>query len=608
VKGIALVLLLAVLLFATSCRGGKEDETDSPDRPVVPQEGVSHDTPVVPVPQDNHVFLTPEVRPGLRNIPITWGFNSALYGSPLFLTFQVVTEGGHRGAWERGDIQAFLRNYFDVQLEGVYVSDELLTNNPPDIFITQPWRARRDTLTRTIPEEMIRRYAPNYAMLLDRHKGWEVSRAANGEQYALNTFDAYHRDLDVFSVYRLEWLEELNLPLPGTGQLQQVADRVYFSPESFTLHEFLLIMDAFTRDEPNLRPPTPRIRQTWGDTAVLAEQKTWGMEVNSNLDAFQAIAPILGMFGVNTSIMEENGRAVPFFASQGYRAALLFLEDLVARDIVFAYGGEEQNQVFVCYFLRTGWTAVRTRDLYNVVNDALGRDPNRKILITPPENNGPGYRGAGLLQGSSPFNTDGKAWFIPDRVDDNTLSRILNIFDEFSFNPEIHSIITLGIYDDSPHFADIAYQSRFSWSGEPYQSTVKLLRSPSFINREGVFFTGIVDGVTFPQHLHGEFEAVSRFARSDAGIQLNLLPARENAQGVFAEERAYLDSRYWDALAGGLSFNITESMWGSCVVSWYLLNILHGQISVALSWDEYMEALNENGLQEYIDLFSRFPH
>jgi hypothetical protein len=629
-KGIGIGILLAALLILSACggRGRNGDETGTPAAPVVPQEGVVHN-PVIPQNNDaaeatpaGHVFLTPEVRPGLGGIPITWGFNPAMYGYEL-LNFEVTHEGGHRAMYLNTDIQAFLRDYFDVQLEGVYVSNEdiitlrsrgmaeadaalglveaTVSVNAADIFIANPSHVQGDVMTRTIPEEMIRRYAPNYAALLDKHKGWELSRAANGEQSALNTFNAYQPYLDVFSVYRLEWLEELEIPLPGLGHLHEVADGVYFSSDSYNMHEFLLIMDAFTRNEPNPNPITPR---GWSENLITeAFVRTWSMEINSMGDIFQAISPILGMFGVNTSIVEENGKAVPFYASQNYRMALQFLQDLSNRDVILHYGGNNgQHSTFICNFIRVGWAPVRTRDLMNVIQNAQSGSPDRRFLITPPENGGVGYRGVGLSQSSSLFNPDGKAWVIAHYVDDDTLSRILNMFDAMSFDPDIFTFTAYGFYRQRGSLGGDSLNQRIIWSGEPFQSIATLRRAPYFTMREGVFFTGIIDGVTFPQSLFGEYEIITRFAQSDAGMRLNLHPAREDIRGEFAAERAYLDSKYFRTLweENGEGFDIGAVMW-------YLRGILSGRYTVADTWDEYMEMLNANGLQEYIELFSRFP-
>jgi hypothetical protein len=454
---------------------------------------------------------------------------------------------------------------------------------------------------------MIRRYAPNNAALLDIHDGWDVSRAPNGEQYALNTFDYTHHDLGVFSVYRLDWLEALNINMPGFGSPVRVADGVYFSAESYTQDEFMWIMDAFTRRLPNPKVPDGNMRQTWNEnTLSTAREHTWAMEVNGFGDVLQAVAPILGMYGVNTSIMEEDGYAIPFYASSAYREALLFLEDLARNNYIFAFSGFRQHYFFPCSFARVGWAPVHTRDLYNLIREAQQGDPNRRFLVTPPEIGINNHRGIGLLQSSSPFNTDGNAWVISSHISDNRLSRLLNMFDAMSFDPELYVLTNYGTYNRSRFFIEMNFSTtdsaNFRWSGDPYDSTMYFNRHMIALFREGLFSTGIHDGMTFPRSFLGEFEAVADFAQSAAGMRLNLMPSREDTRGVFAMELAALDAMYWDSL---MDDGTVTGRFG--IVRQYLANIVRGDVSVIFTWDDYIASLNENGLREYIRLFSQYP-
>jgi hypothetical protein len=652
-KIIGTLFLIAVLLFLAACGRNERNESEH-ERPVVAQGDTSQDGSLAPTTDNtdgewvSRIPLTPEVRPGLEGIYINWGMNPVMYGDyEMYVLFNsedrfAPSRQRQRHGWSGAGPLGLLHTHFNVQILGVYVTDELIYDsfispftpdadpvlvaggdNVPDIFLQTPqMRAQAIRMTRTIPEDMIRRYAPNYAALLDKHNGWEVSLTGNGEQMALNTFDAYHHHLDSFSIYRLEWLEELNIPLPGTGQIQRVADGVYFTPESFTHHEFLLIMDAFAREVPNPVTEFSRIPATLDfDSRNLARERTWGLAVNNQGDYLAMVAPILGMFGVNTTIMEEGGSAVPFFASQAYRAALIFLEDLAARESLFYYSRVDTAPLFQCAFFRVGWASIPTQDIYSVINGALLLDPDRRFLITPPENGGPGYRGVGLIQGTSSFNPNGKAWVIGSHVNDDTLSRILNMFDEMTFCPELFTMLTFGYYEESPFYDEIVRVNSphfffetldgrrargltiLEWSGEPYNSTAHFRRPPIFVFREGVFHTGIMDGHTFPRRLFGEYDAVARFAQSDEGMRLNIPPAREDTQNIFWEERAALDEKYWHRLMGSFDLDF-----GRGLVRRYLVDVLRGEINVASTWEAYIQSLNEYGLQEYIELFSRFPN
>jgi hypothetical protein len=206
------MLLFLSLLFLASC--GKNSNETPTDGPILPRGDGNQHTPDLPQGDtqgspgvgDNRMPFTPVVRDGVSGIDIVWGFSPVMFEYDFMFNISVATNQGNEG----GGIQALLGKLFDVRLVGAHVPDinHFYAMEPrPDIFFTNPHIAHGTGVSRTIPEEMLRRYAPNYAALLDRHDGWEVSRAPNGEQFALNTFDAYHNDLDMFSVYRLDWLE-----------------------------------------------------------------------------------------------------------------------------------------------------------------------------------------------------------------------------------------------------------------------------------------------------------------------------------------------------------------------------------------------------------------
>jgi hypothetical protein len=349
------------------------------------------------------------------------------------------------------------------------------------------------------------------------------------------------------------------------------------------------------------------------------------MEINTYGDFLHSLLPVLGMFGVNMSIMEEDGEALPFYATRAYREALLFLEDLAARDVILVYESQDPIHVFINDFVRVGWSPVPARDLFNIINAAHRADPARRFLITPPEIGDAGNRGVGLHPSYSVFNPDGLAWVIDMETNDDTLSRILNIFDALAFDPEIFTVSTYGFYSESPYFRTAVRNGRsrqfytgerprIEWSGDPFDSIVRFRQPPRFEYREGLFTAGIFDGVTFPAHLYGEFPAVTAFAQSGAGRRLNLPAARTDADNIFARERAFLDEAHWEALMSPRITVITTRYMSEIVtieffkgvVFAYLHDVITGNSNVAQTWDEYINALNANGLQEYIELFSRY--
>jgi hypothetical protein len=657
-KATGLIFLLTALFFLTACgrnNTNPNENTPNENGPVIPDtNGVQgFPSPVIPVETPAFVSpletvrLVPAVRSGLSGTPITWGFNPTLYGNR---TLEINMADLYRRAeqWAHNErirlggihvepdinqvlspfsIQRILGEYFNVALTGVYVTDEMIiSGSVPDIFFANPHLARATGLARTISEDMIRRYAPNYAAFLDSHNGWEVSRTESGEQFALNTFDEHHPYTNMFSIYRLEWIERFDFPFPGGSPVIKIADNVYFTPEMYTPSEFLDLIHLFSFEEPNPHN-RPRGFPTQNRQITQAANQTWSMVYDSFDDPFFSIAPILGMFGINTSIMEDNGVAVPFFASQTYREALEYLGHFDAFNNLFFTGGSNSLtslEAFVNQYIRIGWIAVETEDVYWVVNESLRRDPDRKFLITP---------AIGSSLSESPFNPSGEAWVIANGVSDDTLSRILNMFDAMAFDPEVFSLVTYGFHEESrfynaglskdffittEHIAGIPTgflfgKSRFEWESEPFNSQISFRRDIYFDLLEGVFFTGIVTESVWPRRFMGIFEEIDRFARSAEGMKLNLLPHRADTNNEFAIQRASLDALYWPDLMTGIThehgfytrlgyveLHLRETLHGHRIAE-------NGRPIPNLTWDEYIQELNKFGLQEYIDLFSQFP-
>jgi hypothetical protein len=654
-KTTGFMILLTALFFITACGRGNNNpnENNNENGPVIPGTNQGIPSPFVPgsdgvvdlpvwVNPLNVVRFVPEVRDGLSGIPITWGYNPAMYGySVVEWHTDTFFRPGDETYFHSLAIHRFLGNHFDVVLRGAFVTEEMIANgNVPDIFLANPRKTRATGLTRTIPEDMIRRYAPNYAALLDVHNGWEVSRAENGEQLALNTFDFYHNDASLFSLYRLEWIERFNFPFPGGNPPIKIAENVYFTPDMYTTSEFMQLMRLFSFEEPNpqRRPgylPFPSLNEQVRQAA----ERTWSMAigfVDHRLDSF---VPFLGMFGVNMSIMDEDGVAMPFYASRAYRDAMAFLAEIAENDLYIhpSWNLPDINilDIFVCRYIRLGWVPAEIRDVYWVVNEAQHRDPDRKILITP---------AISSSQNEGPFNPGGEAWVISAGVNDFTLSRILNMFDAMSFDPEIHAIVTYGFYEQSPYYDEEASKdfmrsvpsdtqtgnlavmgkSRFVWEGEPFNSPVTFRRGLFFNLLEGAFFTGIIDENVWPRRFFGGFDEIERFARSEEGRSLNLLPHRVDTNNEFTAQWVSLDAMYAHDLYRNYTVRIElgfgpglEIETGTGYIKHFLLNIFTsnspeqvqrmGPYNFTRSWDEYMQELNNLGLQEYIDLFSQFP-
>jgi hypothetical protein len=355
-------------------------------------------------------------------------------------------------------------------------------------------------------------------------------------------------------------------------------------------------MQRLTYCEVNTSPYAiiaPGLTEMWSDRIV-------ALEIN-HADPWSSLAPILGMFGINLGIMEQDGQPMPFFATHAFRDALLFLEGLGIGNTGYGMGGRNHYN-FSHHHHRVGWAAVHIDELPTIIAASHINAPDRRFLITPPESGQWGNRGVGAAN-NDPFNPDGMLWHIGAHVTDDVLSRILNMFDLISFDPQFHAITRYGIYAESPHFDMFNQVStnisipRFAWTGEPYDSAIHFLRGAFISMRDGVFFTGIVDDVTWPRAYIGGYDEINRFAASNEGRSLNLLPTRTDPTGAFAARIAQ-QSDTWEmlnSLATELVRVAASPFSGS------------PDFSLADIWEEYMRILYEIGLHDFIALYSQMP-
>jgi hypothetical protein len=615
-------LLFATVLCLAACgrSAAPRERGNGPYIPGGPVTGDTSDYAAAHAIENRILRLTPETRPIPPSTTINWGFNRELYPPDRYDVWTGRPASGVAHSlwletWDRRelrrdlterDVQHFLSTRFGVVLNGIHVdSVNSAVRQEAHIFLADAYNPA--VPYRRIPNEMIRRYAPNYAALLDLHNGWEINRDGESGQRALNTFSYAPPNLETFSLYRLDTLENYGIAPPGP--LTRVGEGVYFSPVSYNMSEFLHIIGRFTYCEVNtfpytfVNPAMTAVRQNNIRAMVWAE----------HTDPFRIFAPIFGMFGVNTSIMEQDGMAMPFFATRAFRDALLFIEAINRQGAVFPRAWADFEYGYYTDFMRDitriGWTSAHILDLPMIIEESQRHSPGRRFLITPPEAGN--FRGAGA-NSTAAFNPNREAWYIHPNVCDDVLSRILNMFDIMSFDPLIHTIVRYGIYSESPYFDYFDTRNRrsayfdaprFRWSGEPYNSTILFNRNISFHAREGVFYTGVDDGITWQQWFLGRYEAVSAFAASEEGRALILQPSRVDPNNEFAEIRADLEEKYWDTLMQMATDYVKSIRTNELTLPDGTVQVM----DVALTWNDYLMSLYNNGLLELSALYSQMP-
>ena len=81
-------------------------------------------------------------------------------------------------------------------------------------------------LTRSIPNKMIREFAPNYAAILEDEGGWLLQKVADADE-SICMYEYYKRECNnVASYYRYDWMKDLGIEANGEV-VESLVDGVY---------------------------------------------------------------------------------------------------------------------------------------------------------------------------------------------------------------------------------------------------------------------------------------------------------------------------------------------------------------------------------------------
>jgi len=491
--------------------------------------------------------------------------------------YDVSIRWGHGHGWsgiptlpQNMEVVNRVSSTFSVSIIPEVIQDGYDENNPPNIFMTvsNPHDSLQRETTRTIPMDMISRYAPNYySLLMSVPFGLSVyTEHATGDLMGLPIYHGTDVELWNYSVYRLDWLEEHNVSLPN-NIVPIKEGRIYFTPTPFTHDQFIEIMSAFS--EPVLN---------------------YGFAIMRRYEQLQNLRVLKGMWGLGNSIVNDNGSPNYYFADPRYKEFLQFM--------AYMYGERrftspnQRVQPWQYETLRygiwqrhpTGWFQANLGSLIaaeGMVPWLLELQPEARLLVMPPEIGPFGDSGAGI-RSMSPFNSF-ETWVIGSQTTDEELAVILEIFDYVTFDINAYVMVNFGIEGE-----------HFEWEGTPfdsramqiindamiaYNSGVHVFGTRMFLPERGVMFNG--DNV------------LTRYSTSDAGRQAVILPYREDIYGEFTRQYAELTERYGEEL-----MRIRER---------FFLLAIRGQIDIEAEWDAYIDELNESGLQQFLALVQHFP-
>lgn len=498
-----------------------------------------------------------------------------------------------RGKVEDGNwVQKKLEEKFNIKINNVKVDtwnkDQvqlmIASGDLPDTFsFTAASMTSKDFydngLTRTIPKEMLEKYAPRYSKMLDENPpGWEENLAPGTKNQYLQLvgYEGHTNALVWAPTFRLDWLEKLGIKPPG--EIKPVGtsggkERIFFTDKAYTLEETENILKAFTFNDPD------------GN----GKNDTYGLlPFNNNLSW---ASTLMGSYGVASGYnLEEDGKLTAAEISDSYKQFLKLMAKWNKDGLIDPeWTTIDVNKSWDKYLLgKTGyypaqpayvgmddWTKGRAPQ------NLVVKDQNVKLLVTAPEIGPDGRQGEGSFE---PVNLLGDAFYVSKKVTDEQLARILQVFDYINFDDD--AIWTL--------YGDIGTHSY--WEGTPEKSALKI--KPEYPETEGNMGFWAYNFRTYDSKraslLSSEDTVKLKadfFGRADILEKMQIKPFKYDL--LNQTNSSELNNKYSGQL--------------NTIVSEFRMKAIAGQIDIDKEWDKYVQSYLNNGGKEILAELDKAP-
>lgn len=506
------------------------------------------------------------------------------------------------GGFTRGNVvdgnwvQKQLEEKFNVKINNVKTdtwnhSEAALliaSDDLPDTFsftgtALKPNDYYNDGVTRTIPRDMIEKYAPNYAKMLDEVDGglgWKLNRSPeNPDEYTgLASYMGNTEGLLWSGTLRLDWLEKLGYEIPKDAKPigdKDGFERIYRTDKNYTLEELEKIFIDFVEKDPdgNGKKDTYAILPT-------NDNMNWGIT-------------LLGAYGVpNNYNMMEDGKLKPSAISNAYRDFLkkmaswnekgLIDPEWPTLDSKAAWEKYKEGKVGYSiaqrsYVAQEPWTEGRAP------HNVLGNDPNAKLLVINYEVGPEGK--AGHTTFSPVTLMAGNEMLISADVTDEQLARYLQIFDMINYDPEAGLFSRYGTPGKDS-----------DWAGEEGNSTLVMKEGVEategdlglWAYSQRTYYGKNVTYLTMPKTL----ELMEEYYNIPENVEKYLL--RPYRYDLFGETKELeLKANYGAQL--------------DTIVAEFRINALTGKIDIDKEWDNYVKQYLASGGEEILKEQEKAP-
>ncbi|WP_284645214.1 ABC transporter substrate-binding protein [Paenibacillus silviterrae] len=435
-------------------------------------------------------------------------------------------------------------------------------------------------LTRTIPKEMLKKYAPHYSKMLDENSpGWEMNLAPGKKDEYLTLIGnlGNTKALVWTPTFRLDWLEKLGIKPPG--EIKPIGtsgglERIYFTDKAYTLEQTEEILKAFTRNDPD------------GN----GKNDTYGMlPFNSNFTNWAAT--LLGAYGVAGGYnLEENGKVTAAEISEKYKQFLKMMarwskEGLLDPEWTTINVNKSWDKYNLgksgYYSAQPAYVGMDTWTKGRAPANLVEKDASVKLLVTAPEIGPNGQQGEGAY---TPVNRLGDAFYISKKVTDEQLARILQIFDYINFDDD--ALWTL--------YGEIGTHS--TWMGTPEKSELR-------VNKEYPENEGNMGFWGYNFRTYNDKRATYLTSEATSKLRSEFFGRSDVLQKM--EIRPYK----WDLLNQTKYTELNNKYKGQLetIVSEFRMKAIVGEIDIDNEWDKYVQNYLNSGGKEILSELEKAP-
>jgi len=510
-------------------------------------------------------------------------------GAPTEVSYEIRIKSGEETTWMIQEIE----KRFNVRIKpiGIDANDTekvaamMATGDVPDVIVQGDWyQMYKDGLTRSIPQEMVKKYMPNFTKRVNESypTAWLTFRVQGSkDQYVALTGISESTFLNLWYIsFRQDWAEKVGMPVPNFEAKKKSMDRwgrSWYVEEDLTLDWFEKLLIAFRDKDPD--------GNGRNDTIPLGAVKYFAYSWN----------PFLGAYGVgqNGNLM-DNGKLVDWRIASGYKDFLKLIQKWYNAGLV--------DKEFPSLDFGPGWAKVQNHivaattvsSTYVDMDYALDRPPNSfatleevkagaKVVTIPPLT-GPGGKHGANIYANFPIGV--YAWAVSKKVDDAKLAKWMAVLDWMRLGdaePWVHDQFGLeGVH--------------FKWSGEPWKS------APVPIDYKDVQAGYAKQG--------GFGSVYPAYQTSDRNIFLYPTGVRTFIDYLLAGGRKYEITPYRVDLFNETNLPTVNRRVGATLgtaADEYMFKAMTGQVDIDATWNDYVNTWLKNGGQEILAELAKAP-